>query len=207
MKKNILALGLAVVLSASLTATAFATTKVVSTPTTKAVVTKAVTKTITFNPYNSDYPEYKRFLSTLAFTNVIAQETKDFSFYTSDDKKTYIGKKSNVITCKAPTTITLQPNKGEKYAGVYDVIIYSDSNKINPSTIKKNFKYYIFNKAKLECDFSKKLSVKPAGAYGLADGSTYTLTKAGTYMIYVHPYCGGVDDTETPLTPVFIIVK
>ena len=124
-----------------------------------------------------------------------------------DDDVTVTGKNCKVITCKAPATITLQPNKGEKHTGVFSFMLGFDSNKVKVSSVKSNFKYYEFDTDAYEFNYSKKYTpdTKP-DSYGIADGSAMTLTKAGTYVAYVRPM-SGVDDTDVPLTPVFIVVK
>jgi len=209
MKKNILSMGLALVLSLSLTATAIAATKVVTKPVTKPVTTsvvKPVTKTVTFNSYATQDRNVRDFKTTLSISNVTAQAVKDYSVTLSDGKKklTFAGKKSNVLTCKAPVTVTLLPNKGEKNAGLFDFYAVADASTYK--SVKIVYKYYVFNTDKYEFDFSKKLSAKPSGTHGVAEGSTQTLSKAGTYVIYTR-HMSGADDTGLPLTPVFIVVK
>lgn len=209
MKKNILSMGLALVLSLSLTATALAATPVVTKPVTKPVTTpvvKPVTKTVTFNSYSAKDRDFAGQMATISVTNVTAQAVKDCSVKLSDGKKkiTFEGKKSNVLTCKAPVTITLQPNKGEKHIGLFDFYTVADASTYK--SVKRTDKYYVFNTDKYEFDFSKKLSVKPTGSRDYADGSTQTLTKAGTYVIYTR-HMNAVDDYYATLTPVFIIVK
>jgi hypothetical protein len=189
MKKRILTIGLTLVLALALTVTAFA-------------ATKAVTKTITFTSYDSKFVNAP---VTIKVTNVTAQATKDYSFYLTDDKRTIAGKKSIVLNCTAPTTIMLQPNQGDKNAGVYSFSMSWDGNKVPSKSVKTNFKYYAFNADTNKFDFTKKLNTKIDGC-GYADGSTQTLTKAGTYVLYVKSV-NDVDETTTQLTPVFIIVK
>lgn len=193
MKKSILSIGLTIALSLSFTATTFAATKAVKKAVTKSV-TKPVAKTITFKSYSVPV--------TLAVTNVTAQVTKDFSLYLTDDKKTIAGKKSIVLTCKAPMTLTLMPNNGQKNVGTYSFNLCYDGNKTPQQSVKANFKYYSFNPASEEIDFSKK-PTKPTVNTVFADGSSYTLTKAGTYVLRVQPVEYGPGDA----TPVFIIVK
>lgn len=193
MKKSILSLVLALIMVFSMTTPALA-------------ATKASTKTVTFNTYATDDTDFTGMTATVKVTNVTSQKTKDFSFYLSDEDRTVSGEKSKVIYCKAPVTVTLCPNKGDKYAGVYEFMIFFDSNKVAIKSVKSKFKYYAFDTAKYEFNFSKKLNTVPDGSYGYADGSTQTFTKAGTYLLNVRPI-SGVDDTDVPLTPVFIVVK
>jgi hypothetical protein len=192
-KKSILSVLLAVAMVFSVTTPALA-------------ATKPATKTVTFAPYDTDDKDFTDWTATVKVTNVTKQVTKDFSvdLKAGEDTYTFAGTKSKVIYVKAPATITLQPNKGEKHAGVYafSIIAGEDTYK----SVKAKFKYYAFNLNKYEFDFSKKLSSAPDGSYGYADGSTQTLTKKGTYVLNVKPF-NGVDDTEIPLTNVFIVVK
>jgi hypothetical protein len=189
MKKSILSIGLTFILALSLTITAFA-------------ATKGVTKTVTFNSYDSKSVNAP---VTIKVTNVTAQTTKDFSFYLSDDKKTIAGKKSIVLNCTAPVTLTLQPNKGENNAGVFSFSMSYDSNKVPVKSVKTNFKYYALDANTNEFDFTKKLTTATASC-GYADGSSQTLTKAGTYVLYVKSV-NDVDETTTKLIPVFLVVK
>lgn len=167
--------------------------------------TKPSTKTITFNSYATDDSDFTGFQSTLKVTNVTSVKTKDYSFYLSDEDVTISGKKSKVITCKAPATVSLQPNKGEKHARVVSFYGCCDSTKVDPSTVKVNYKYYAFDKSIYDFDFTKSYTEAP-DSYGIAEGSSQKLTKAGTYVFYVRPL-SAVDDTDVELTPVFVVVK
>jgi hypothetical protein len=189
-KKSILSVALALILLFSLT-----------TPTMAA--TKASTKTITFNSYDSEYVNAP---VTVKVSNVTSQKTKDYSMYMSDDDVTISGTKSKVIYCKSPVTITLQPNKGEKHAGVFAFYMCFDSNKVKPSTVKRTDKYYAYDMDQWEFNFSKKYNDVPGDAWGYADGSTQKLTNAGTYVLYVKSV-NDVDDETVDLTPVFLVVK
>ena len=190
MNKRILSVVLTLVLLLSFTTTAFA-------------ATKPSTKTVTFNSYASKYVTAP---VTVKVTNVTDQKTKDFKLYLSDDKVTISGKKSKVITCKGSTTITLQPNKGEKTAGVFNFYVAFDSKKVKPTTVKSTYKYYTYDMDAWEFDFSEKYSDIPGDAWGYADGSSIKLTKTGTYVLYVKSV-NDVDDESVDLTPVFIVVK
>ena len=166
------------------------------------------TKTITFNSYATDDINFKDLTATLSVTNVVSQEKKDFSTYLSDDKVTISGKNSTIITCKAPVTVTLQPNTGEKNTGYAYIGVFWDSN-INPmETVKSNMKYYVLNTVgKLEFDYSKKLNTAPKeGYYGVADGSSMNITKAGTYVLTVG-HVTGLNDSDIPKNFVFIVVE
>lgn len=189
MQKRLLSGILTIVLALSLTVPAFA-------------ATKAVTKIITFNSYDSQFVNAP---VTVKVTNVTAQATKDFSFYLTDDKKTISGKKSIVLNCKAPVTITLLPNKREAKVGVFDFCVSWDGNKVPTKSVIRNSKYYAFDENANSFDLSKKLNAKTDNT-GYADGSTMTLTKTGTYVLNVKSV-NDVDDTTTQLTPVFIVVK
>ena len=190
MKKSILALVLSLIMVFSMTAPAMA-------------ATKAVTKTVTFNSYDSKFVAAP---VTVKVTNVTSQKTKDYSLYMSDDDVTISGTKSKVIYCKTKTTITLQPNKGEKQAGFFKFYMCFDSNKVAPKTVNRTDKYYSYDMDAWEFDFSKKYDTIPGDAWGYADGSSMTLTKAGTYVLYVKSV-NDVDDESVDLTPVFIVVK
>ena len=196
-KKSILALVLSLIMVFSITTPALA-------------ATKPSTKTIAFEAGDSHYegngdPSNE---ATIKVTNVTSQKTKDFSFYLSDDDKTISGKKSKVIYCKTKTTITLVPNKEDTTAGVFGFMYYYDSNKVKASTIAAKYKYYSNNSEIEEVDTSKKYDKAPGDDWVVADGSSITLTKAGTYVIYVRPYqFYGTDQEDYELTPVFIIVK
>lgn len=193
MKKSILAVLLTLVMIFSITTPVFA-------------ATKTSTKTVTFNSYETSSQRYQM-PATVKITNVISQKTKDYSTYLSDDKVTISGKKSKVITCKAPVTITLKPNKGEEQTGVQSFMLSYDSKKISTKSVKQNFKYYTYDIRTLEFDFSKKYDTTDHLEFiGYADGSSYKLTKAGTYVLNVRPL-SGVDDSDLTLTPVFIVVK
>lgn len=192
MKKRIVSVVLTLVLLISMTTSAMASTK-------------ASNKTITFSstgalPSSSQYAP-----ATVKITNVTSQTTKDYSVYLSDDKVTHEGKKSKVITCKAPMTVTLQSNKGDKHVGVTAFSLYYDSNKISLKTVTSMFKYYAFDINSYTYDFSKKYT-KPLDYCGYADGSSYTITKAGEYILYVKTVDDGYNVPEG-LTPVFIVVK
>jgi len=190
MKKSILSVLLALIMVFSLTTPAMA-------------ATKAVTKNVTFNSYDSKFVGAP---VTVKVTNVTSQKTKDFSMYMSDDDVTIEGKNSKVIYCKTKTTITLQPNKGEKQAGFFKFYMCFDSKKIKPSTVKSTFKYYAYDMDMWEFDFTEKYDTVPGDAWGYADCSSMTLTKAGTYVLYVKSV-NDVDDESVDLTPVFIVVK
>jgi hypothetical protein len=192
-KRSILAILLTLVMVFSITTPAMA-------------ATKAKTKTVTFNAYDTNDTDFTDRTATVKVTNVTSQKTKDFSLYLSDEDRTITGTKSKVIYCKAPVTITLKPNKGEDNIGVSAFYMTFDSKKVKPSTVTAKYKYYAFDLTKYAFDFSKKLDAKPDGSYGYADGSTQKLTKAGTYVLYVRPQ-SGVDDSEVALTPVFFVVK
>lgn len=193
-KKRILSVLLTFVMVFSITAT----------PTMAA--TKASTKTITFGTNGSPADSFRYSPATIKVTNVTSQKAKDFSMYMSDDDKTISGEKSKVIYCKAPVTITLEPNKGEKNVGVNNFCMYFDSNKIKPSTVKGTYKYYTFDMDKYMPDFSEKFDTKPDDSYQIADGSTQKLTKAGTYVLYIQNVDVG-DEFPDGLTPVFFVVK
>lgn len=193
MKKSILSIVLSLVLLFSLT-----------TPVSAA--TKPVTKTITFGSTDALPTSYKYAPVTIKVTNVTSSKTKDYSVYLTDDKVTLEGKKSKVITCKSSTTIILQPNKGEEHIGVHNFALYFDSKKVKPSTVKTTNKYYAFDLDEYTYDFSKKLTTKPEGSWGYADGSSIKITKPGTYVLYVKVTDDGYEMPEG-LTPVFIIVK
>lgn len=189
-KKSILALALSLIMVLSMTTPAMA-------------ATKPSTKTVTFNSYDSKLVHAP---VTIKVTNVTSQKTKDFSMYLSDDDVTIAGKKSKVIYCKAPATITLCPNKGDKHAGFYSFSIGFDSNKVAIKSVTTKFKYYAFDLDKYEFDLSKKATATKPASWGYADGSTHKLTKAGTYVMYVKSV-NDVDDETVSLTPVFIVVK
>lgn len=193
-KRSILALVASLIMVFSMTTPAMAATKTAAEPS---------TKTIKFNSYDSKYVHAP---VTVKVTNVTSQKTKDFSFYLSDDKVTISGRKSKIIYAKAPVTLTLQPNKGEKNTGVFSFSLTFDSKKVKPSTVKSTFKYYAYDMDMWEFDYSKKYDKVPGDAWGYADGSKHTLTKAGTYVLHVKSVYD-VDDTTTDLTPVFIVVK
>lgn len=194
MNKRIVSIVLSLVLLLSVTSPAFA-------------ATKTSTKTITFQSYVSGNKDFTGYSTTLKVTNVISQKVKDFSFYLTDDKVTISGKKSNVFTCKVPTSLILQPNKGEKHIRVISFSGGCDANKVDLASVKFNCKYYAFDEAKGDFNFSKKYtdSNKPDKC-GIAEGSSQTITKAGTYVVYVRPLCK-VNDKDVPLTPVFIVAK
>lgn len=193
MKKCILSIVLTLVLLLSLTAPVSA-------------ATKPVTKTVTFSTTGALSSSAQYAPATVKITNVTSSKTKDYSVYLSDDKITLEGKKSNVITCKGSATITLQPNKGEKNIGVHNFALYFDSKKVKPSSVKTTNKYYAFNLDEYIYDFSKKLTTKPDGSWGYADGSNIKITKPGTYVLYIKTVDDGYDLPEG-LTPVFIVVK
>ncbi len=193
MNKRILSVILALVLALSCTTPAMA-------------ATKTSTKTITFGstdalPSSSNYSPV-----TIKVTNVTTKKTKDFSVDLEAGGNTYTfeGENCNVIYGKAPMTITLKPNKGEKNVGVYDWAMYADEKTYK--SVKSKNKYYAFDLDKYMPDFSEKLTAKPDGAFQIADGSTQKLTKAGTYVLYVKVTDDGYDMPEG-LKPVFFVVK
>ncbi|MDF2537147.1 MAG: hypothetical protein K0S76_168 [Herbinix sp.] len=189
-KKSILSVLLTLLLALSLTSPAMA-------------ATKTSTKTVTFNSYTS-----KDAITpiTVKVTNVTSQKTKDYSVKLGNE--TIAGKKSKVIYCKAPVTITLQPNKGDKHAGVYDFYMAFDSKKIKTNTVTRTDKYYAFDTEAWAYDYSMKYDTIPSDFWGYADGSTQKITKAGTYVLFVQAYADDSDDEMSDeLTPVFIVVK
>lgn len=187
-KKSILSVLLALVMVFILTTPAVA-------------ATKPVTKTITFNA-GTYYDEDLLSDAIIKVTNVTSMKTKDYSTYLSDDDITISGKKSKVITCKTKTTITLKTSDAFAFYMAYDF------NKIKSSTVKSSFKYYSFDSLSEKVDTSKKYDKAPEGGYVIADGSTFTITKAGTYVVYVRPFqFYGTADEDYALNPVFIVVK
>lgn len=193
MKKSILALLLVLITAFSL-------------PTTSLAATKASTKTLTYDTYTDAYIEGDE--ATVKITKVTSQKTKDFEFYLSDDDKTISKKGATVIYSKAPTTITLQPNKGEDFAAVQRFSITYDSNKVKSSTIKDNIKFYGFDYEDWYFITSKKLDTKPEGYCLIANSSTQKLTKAGTYVLYTEAFVPGLDSDEPmELNPIFIVVS
>lgn len=191
-KKSVLSVLLALVMVLSVTAAP------------AMAATKTSTKTITFDA--GTYYEEESLDSDIAIkvTNVTSQKTKDYSVDLKDDEgntNTYEGKKSKVIYCKAKTTITL------KTSGAFGIGLCSDTK--TTKSVKSNFKYYGFSPETEEVDTSKKYDEAPEGGWVLADGSTYTLTKAGTYVLYVRPYqfYGRESEGDFTLNPVFIVVK
>lgn len=195
--KKLGTLALALTLALSLAMPAFAATP---------AVVKAVTKTLTYNTFDSAEIVAP---ATLSVTNVTKTETKDFSTYLSDDKLTIEGKKSQVLTCKAPVTVTLMPNKGQKTTGYFSYSVSYDGSKIPAKSVTKNIKYYGYNYDTGVFDYKKKLTIaqaKAIGSWGVADTSTLKLTKPGTYVIWA---AGDYDidpDTAMPV-PVFVVVK
>lgn len=195
MKKSILSIVLTLALLMSMTAPAMA-------------ATKPSTKTVTFNA--GTYYEYDGLDSdaTIKVTNVTSVKKKDFSFYMSDDDVTISGENSNVITCKGKTTVTLVPPKGCETDAAFDFRYSFDTNKIKASTVTAKYKYYSNNAEIEQVDTSKKYNKAPEGGCVVADGSTLTFTKAGTYVVYVRPYqFYGVNGEGYELNPVFIVVK
>jgi len=203
MKKSILSVLLALIMVFSMTKPAMA-------------ATKPSTKTITYNA--GTYFEDKSLDSkvTLKVTNVTSQKTKDFSVVLRDVDYTIKGKKSKVIYCKTKTTITLLPNKGETTAGVFGFFLTYDSWALDSAKVKQKCKFYPFNSETEKVATSKKYSEQPEeddgddydNDYVLADGTSITVTQAGTYVIYVKPVkFYGYEYQDYELTPVFLVVK
>lgn len=199
MKKRVMSLLLALVMVFSVTTPAMAATK---------KNTKTSTKTITFVAGYYDV-EGERFNgdATIKVTNVTSQKTKDYSVDLSDGTKTYTfeGEKCKVIYCKTKTTITLKPNKDLTTAEVFGLTLYSDVKTANSVTWKG--KYYDFD-SYTERVGKVKYDTVPEDSWVIADGSSYTITKAGTYVLYVRPFgYYGTDGEDFKLNPVFIVVK
>lgn len=196
MKKSIVSVLLALAMVFSLTTPAFAATK----PSTKTVTFKAGT----INNAESFYSD-----TTIKVTNVTSQKTKDFTADLIDvdgNKATLSGKKSKVIYCKGKTTVTLKPNKGDTTAQYFGISLHSDAK--NAKSIKMKLSYYDFNWETEEV--GKKVDKEPAnGDWVLGDGSSFTITKAGTYVLYVRPFqfYGTEENGDYELKPVFIVVK
>jgi hypothetical protein len=196
MKKSIVSVLLALAMVFSLTTPAFA-------------ATKPSTKTITFKAGTNNNESSMDSNTTIKVTNVTSQKTMDFSADVSDEdgnKDTISGKKSKVIYCKGKTTITLKPNKGDTTAQYFGISLYSDAK--NAKSIKMKYSYYDFNWETEEV--GKKLDKEPDNEdWVLGDGTSCTLTKAGTYVLYVRPFqfYGKEEDGDYELKPVFIVVK
>ena len=147
---------------------------------------------------------------TFKVTNVTSSKNKDFSVDLvydgefEDEIFTHTGKDSKVIYCKGKTTITLQANKGDKTAAINTM--YVCAGKLEES-IKEKFKYYKCNWDTYKADTSKKYDETPNGGGAIADGSSYTFTKAGNYVIYVRPLQFNGYEGDFELTPIFVVVK
>jgi hypothetical protein len=194
MNKRIISLVLTLVLALSLTTPVLAATK----PSTKTIKFQAGTNIA--EGWSDD--------ATIKVTNVTKQESKDFSVKLSDGKEkiTFEGKKSKVIYCKTKTTITLVPNKDAGAASEFGIVLYSDAK--TTKSVKSKIKFYSFYSESEEVDTSKKYDEVPEGDWVIADGSNYTVSKAGTYVLYVRPFgFYGTDKEDFELNPVFIVVE
>ncbi len=186
-KKSILSVLLALILVFSMTTPAMA-------------ASKPSTKTIKFNAGTYFAEESVDSEVTIKVTNVTSQKTKDFSVALSDGatKTTYSGKKSKVIYCKASTKITLN-------TVAFNVNLVADDK--TTKYLKGNFKFYDFF-PDYEGVGDTKYDAPPEGAWVVADGSSITIKKAGTYVLYVTPFqFYGNDKEDYELEPVFIVVK
>ncbi len=190
--KNLGTMALALVTVLAMTATAFAATPA------------PATKTITFNSYQSDKVNAP---ATVKVTNVTKTETKDYSAYMSDDDITIEATNAQVLTCKAPVTVTLMPNKGTKATGAFAFLLTYDFNLIDQKSVTTSLKYYKFDAKKAKFDTSKKLTLAQAGkSWGVADSSSMKITKPGTYVLWVDT-AYGVDKDSVARTPVFLVVE
>ncbi len=142
--------------------------------------------------------------ATVSVTNVTSQATKDMSvsFMENGKKQSFEGKNSKVVYCNAPTTVTLvsSENYSEETCSYRFIMRSSDT-----TAVSMNFKYYEVNADTGELG-NKKLT-KPTEYFVIADGSSYTMTQPGTYVVYVIPYLmEGELDVEYKLIPMFIVV-
>lgn len=169
---------------------------------------KPKTKTITFDAGTYEWGKLDSTVS-IKVTNVTSQKTKDFSATLSDDdgtKTTFSGINSKVIYCKGKTTVTLTPNKGEDKAAYFGINMFYDSKVTEP---KLKCKYYEFSWDTEE--IGKKLDKQPdpdSDNWVIGDGTSYTISKPGTYVLYVRPLLFyGAEGEDFELNPVFIVVK
>ena len=142
--------------------------------------------------------------ATVSVTNVTSQATKDMSvsFIENGKKQSFEGKNSKVVYCNAPTTVTLvsSENYSEEKCSYGFIMRSSDT-----TAVLMSFKYYEVNADTGELG-NKKLT-KPTEYFVIADGSSYTMTQPGTYVVYVIPYLmEGELDVDYKLTPMFIVV-
>lgn len=172
--------------------------------------TKPKTKTFTVSAGINYVDEETDSNVTFKVTNVTSQKTKDFSVDLvydgefEDEIFTHTGKKSKVIYCKGKTTITLQPNKGNKTAAIHTMYVCAGKNE---ESIKEKFKYYDYDLDTKKVNTSKKYDKQPYGLGAVADGSSFTFTKAGNYVIYVRPIGFDGFEGDYELYPIFIVVK
>lgn len=92
------------------------------------------------------------------------------------------------------------------YSRFFGINLISDAK--TAKYITGSFKYYTFYSEYEEVDTSKKYDTAPEDGWVAADGSSITIKKAGTYVLYVQPYLFyGSEGEDFELVPVFIVVK
>lgn len=138
-------------------------------------------------------------------TNVVSHEQKDYSVYLSNIDETIEGTNSHVLYCNAPTTITLMPYEDSRLKGAYVFSLWYDTNKVPEEAVTENYKYYALDEATFAPITSQKYEGVPEDFGIPADGSSITINKAGTYALFVKPYCY-FDPTEYDYQYVFIVV-
>ena len=179
---------------------------VLSIPTPALAAQKTTTETITYSTNGSPPTSYRYAPATVDITNVISTEVKDYSYYLSDDDYTHTGYDSTVVYAKAPVTITLKPYGDAEYEAAIAFTLYFDTNKVKANTVKRADKYYAFDLDNYDYDFSEKYDTIPSDYWGYADGSSQTITKAGTYILYTMIVDDGYDLLDG-VNPLFIVVE